>query len=111
MDNRIKTALNFLRDGQSYSVRGLMLSIDSNNCLVVRGWSQYLNFTNLTKKNSLLQLQEIKSLFSELLDSSIELNKFAEKRCIEYILSFDDGGKASIDICTEKNGILKWYLN
>lgn len=110
MENRIKTALEFLKDGQSFSVGDLRLGIDSYNCLVVTGWSQYLNLTNLTKKNSLQELQEIKSLFSEMLDSSAELKKFAEKRCIEYVLSFDDYGKASIDICTEKNGILKWQI-
>jgi hypothetical protein len=110
MENRIKTALEFLKDGQSFSVGDLRLSIDSYNCLVVTGWSQYSNLTNLTKKNSLQELQEIKSLFSEMIDSSAELKKFAEKRCIEYVLSFDDYGKASIDICTENNGILIWQI-
>lgn len=110
MENRIKIALEFLKDGQSFSVGDLRLGIDSFNCLVVTGWSQYSNFTNLTKKNSIQELEEIKSLFSEMLNSSVDLKKFAEKKSIEYVLSFDDYGKASIDICSEKNGVLKWQI-
>ena len=110
MENRIKAALEFLKDGQCFTVGDLRLGIDSNNYLVVSGWSQYSNFINLTKKNSLQEFKEIKSLFSEMLDSSTELKKFCEKRCIEYVLSFDDYGKASIDICSEKNGVLKWQI-
>ncbi|GAB1447368.1 hypothetical protein MASR2M44_03610 [Bacteroidota bacterium] len=110
MENRIKTALEFLKDGQSFSVGDLRLGIDSYSCIVVTGWSQYSTFTNLTKKSSMQELEEIKSLFAEMLHSSVELQKFAEKRCIEYVLSFDDYGKASIDICSEKNGVLKWQI-
>ncbi len=110
MENRIKTALEFLKDGQSFSVGDLRLGIDSYSCLVVTGWSQYSNFTNLTKKEAIEELEEIKSLFTGMLYSSGELQRFAEKRCIEYVLSFDDYGKASIDICSEKNGVLKWQI-
>jgi hypothetical protein len=110
MENRIKIALEFLKEGQSFSVGDLRLGIDSYNCLVVTGWSQYSNFTNLTKRNSIQELEEMKSLFSEMLNSSAELKKFAEKKCIEYVLSFDDNGKASIDICSEKDGVLKWQI-
>ncbi len=110
MENRIKIALEFLKDGQSFSVGDLMLGIDSFNCLVVTGWSQYSNFTNLTKENSIQELEEIKSLFSKMLNSSAELKKFTEKKSIEYVLSFDDYGKVSINICSEKNGVLKWLV-
>jgi hypothetical protein len=110
MENRLKIALEFLKDRQSFSVGDLRLGIDNYDCLVVTGWSKYSNFTNLTKKNSIQELEEIKSLFSEMLNSSADLKKFAEKKCIEYVLSFDDYGKASIDICSENNGVLKWQI-
>jgi hypothetical protein len=110
MENRIKIALEFLKDGQSFLVGDLRLGIDNHNYLVVTGWSQYSNFTNLTKKNSMQELKEIKSLFFEMLNSSADLKKFTEKKCIEYVLSYDDYGKASIDICSEKDGVLKWQI-
>lgn len=110
MTNRIKIALGFLKDGQSFSIGDLRLSIDSSSSLVVTGWSWYTNFTNLTKRNAINELEELKSLFSEILHSSLELKKFIKNRSVEYVLSFDDYGKTSIDICSEKNGVLKWQI-
>jgi hypothetical protein len=110
MENRIKIALDFLKDGQSFTVGDLRLGVEGFNCLVVTGWSQYINFTNLTKHNSIQELEGIKSMFSDMLNTSAELKEFAEKKIIEYVLSFDDYGKASIDICSEKNGVLKWQV-
>lgn len=36
MENRIKTALEFLKDGQSFSVGDLRLGIDSYNCQLLQ---------------------------------------------------------------------------
>lgn len=111
MENRLKIALEFLKDGQSFAVGGLRLSVDSNSCLVVRGWSPCSSLTNLSKENSIRDLNDIKSLFGELHHSCEELEKFIEKRSVEYVLSFDDSGKTSIDICSERNGVLKWFID
>lgn len=110
MESRIKIALEFLKDGQPFNVGDLRLSIGDKNTLVVSGWSRYLNFSNLTKNSSLKELAEIKSIFSNIVYASDDLKKFIENKSIEYLLCYDDGGKASIDICSEKDGILKWQL-
>lgn len=110
MENRIKIALEFLKDCQSFTVGDLRLSMSSYNLLTVTGWSQYLNFSNLTKGNSLKELAEIKDIFSDLLAGSDDLKKFIVDKSIEYTLCYDDGGKASIDICSEIDGVVKWKV-
>lgn len=110
MENRIKIALEFLKDGQSFTVGDLRLGMSSSNLLTVTGWSQYLIFSNLTKVNSLNELAEIKEIFSDMVDASNDLKTFIVDKSIEYILCYDDGGKASIDVCSEIDGVVKWKV-
>lgn len=110
MENRIKIALEFLKDGQSFTVEDLRLGLGNSNLLTVTGWSQYLNFANLTKANSLSELTEIKNIFSDMIAASDDLERFIVDKSIEYVLCYDDGGKASIDICSEIDGGVKWKV-
>ena len=110
MENRIKIALEFLKDGQSFTVGDLRLGMNGSNLLAVTGWSQYLNFSNITKASSLNELADIKGIFSDIVTASDDLKKFIADKHIEYILCYDDGGKASIDICSEIDGVVKWQV-
>lgn len=110
MENRIKIALEFLKDCQSFIVGDLRLSMGNSNLLTVTGWSRYLNFSNLTKANSLSELTEIKNIFSDMIAASDDLKKFIIDKSIEYVLCYDDGGKASIEICSEMDGAMKWKV-
>ena len=110
MRNRIKTAIEFLKGGQSFNIDDIRLGLNEGGDIEVAGWSQYTNLENLTKDSSLRELDEIKYLFSEMIMSSPELRKFIQEKYIEYSLYYDDYGKASISICSEKNGVLKWKL-
>lgn len=110
MENRIKIALEFLKDGQSFTVGDLRLGMSGSNLLTVTRWSQYLNFSNLTRGNSLNELAEIKEIFSDMVATSDDLKKFIVDKSIEYIFCYDDGGKASIDICSEIDGVIKWKV-
>lgn len=111
MHNRIKIAIEFLKDYQSFSVGNLRLSINELGDIEVTGWSQYTSLHNLTKIKALEELEQIKSLFTEMLSASSELIKFIEGRSIKYNLWFDDYGKASITICSERNNIVHWEIN
>lgn len=106
---RIKTAVEFLKVGQSFSVGDLRLGIE-NNIVTVTGWSQYSNIENLTKRHALKELDEIKILFKQMIDASTELRNFIADKKIEYNLYFDDYGKGSIIICSEKDGTFKWEM-
>ncbi len=110
MENRIKIALEFLKDGQSFTVGDLRLGMSGSNLLTVTGWSQYVNFSNLTKVNSLSELAEIKDIFSDMVIASDDLKRFIVNKSLEYVLCYDDGGKASIDICSEIDGVIKWQV-
>ena len=101
---RIKTAIEFLKDGQSFSVGDLRLEIE-NKIVTVTGWSQYSYIENLTKHQALKELDEIKISFKRMLDTSTELRNFIADKKIEYNLYFDDYGKGSIIICSEKDGV------
>jgi len=108
MEERVRTALEFLKDGQSFTVGELRLGAEKLGVLEVTGWSQYTNFANLTKRQCLRELEEIKARFYGMVNVSSELNDFVKDKLIEFNLCFDDYGKGSIWICSEKNGIIKW---
>jgi hypothetical protein len=110
MKDKIQLALAFLSEGKSILIDDFRLEIDSSNTLTVTGWSQFLNFANLSKHSCLRELEEIKSIFLRMIDSSAEFEKFMVGKEVEYILCYDDAGKLSIDICSEKNGIIEWRI-
>jgi hypothetical protein len=111
MSNRIKTAIEFLKDNQSFLVDDLRLSVNQADDIEVTGWSQYTNLKNLTKAKSLEELEEIKILFLNMREDSPELEIFLKERNVIFNLWFDDYGKASIEICSEKNDVVYWLLD
>lgn len=110
MKNKLKTGIEFLKLGKSFLIDDLRLEMNSLGILTVMGWSRYLNFSNLTKVNSLNELEEIKNIFAEMMVASDDFKNFVADKVIEYVLCFDDGGKASIYICSEKNDIINWKV-
>ena len=107
--DRIKTVVDFLKDGQSFSVEDLRLGVEGRT-ITVTGWSQYTNIRDLTKNRSLKELEEIKTLFLRMVDISKELRTFILNKEIEFNLYFDDYGKGSIIVCSEKQGAVKWEM-
>jgi hypothetical protein len=106
---RIKTAVEFLNDGQSFKVGDLRLGMNGKNDMYVTGWSQYLNLENLTRSQALKELDEIKSLFKQMLDVSQELKAFIQDKKIKYNLAFNYG-MGAIDTCSEKDGVVEWGM-
>lgn len=107
---RIKTAVEFLKDGQSFRVGDLRLGFEMN-IVNITGWSQYSSIENLSKKQSLEELNEIKTLFKQMIEVSTELRNFIIDKKVEYNLYFDDYGRVSIIICSEKDGVIKWEMD
>ncbi len=111
MKDRIITALEFLKDGQSFTVGELRLGAERPGVIEVNGWSQYTNFANLTKQQCLKELEEIKALFYKMVDASEELEAFIKDKSVEFNLCFDDYGKGSIGLCSEKEEKVIWEAN
>ena len=111
MRERIRTALNFLKDGQSFTVGELRLAVEGPKLISVTGWSQLKSFENLNKQRCLDELEEIKGLFHKMMESSQELEGFMKNKSVQFILCFDDYGKVSIGLCSEMNGKVKWEVD
>lgn len=111
MEERIQTALEFLKDGQSFTVGELRLGVEKPGVIEVTGWSQYNNFANLTKQQSIKELEDIKTLFYKMVNTSSDLKSFIENKSIEFHLYFDDSGKGSIEICLEKDKTIAWIAD
>lgn len=107
MEKRIITALQFLKDGQSFTVGDLRLDINGSEMTVI-GWSNFLNFSNISKASSIKELMEIKDIFASMLSISVDLTTFVSDKTIKYMLCYDDGGKSSIEICYEKDNVIHW---
>jgi len=104
--DRIKTAIEFLKDGQSFKVGDLRLGIE-RGILVVSGWSQYAEIENVNKQIALRELDEIKTIFQVMKDESEELRSFVANKKIEYHLYYNYG-MGSIEMCYEAKGTVKW---
>ncbi len=111
MEERIKTAFQFLKDGQSFTVGELRLGAEKLGVIEVTGWSQYIDFANLTKLQCLKELEEIKALFHKMVDVSPELRDFIKYKSTVFTLCFDDYGKGSIELCSEKENKITWEAN
>jgi hypothetical protein len=112
MDNdRIKTAVDFLKDGQAFKLGDLTLGITDNGAMYVTGWTHYLNIENLTRDIALTELKEIKELFERMTHYSPELKTFTVDKVVKYNLAYDDSGKVGIGICEEVNGQLTWTMD
>ena len=105
--SRIKTAVAFLNNGQSFKVCDLRLGMNGKNDMYVTGWSQFLNLENLTRSQALKELNAIKSLFKQMVDLSQELEAFIQDKRIEYNHAFNYG-MGAICICSEKEGVVEW---
>lgn len=110
IESRIKIAMEFLKERQPFTIRDLRLGVEGYDLLTVTGWSKHLNFSSLTKERSLNELTEIKDNFSDMVTLSKELQGFIADKSIEYILCYDDGGKATIEVCAERGGVIKWKI-
>ena len=110
MEDRIKTAVEFLKDGQSFKVGDLRLGVEKPGCIYVTGWSTHNNLENLTKQIALKELQEIKGLFQKMVDVSTELKDFVQDKSIEFNLAFDYG-QGAVGVCSEKDQKLNWEID
>jgi len=110
VNNKIQTAIEFLKNDRTFLLGEIRLGIIGSGSIEVAGWSQWLNIENISKQNSLKELERIKSFYSEIIAGSSELQHFVKGKDTIFSLYFDDGGKTSIAICSERNAALLWHL-
>ncbi|UEG51283.1 hypothetical protein LK994_07345 [Ferruginibacter lapsinanis] len=107
LKHRINNALILLADGHSLKVGDLTFGCRDKTNFSVSGWTNNILLENVTRQSALTELNDIKSLFSKMVDTSNELADFIKNKQIIYYLGYDYG-MGSIGICNKKNGQLKW---
>lgn len=108
MDNRIDRVIEYLKKNETIVIEGLKLTPNDSSELEISGWSSYLDLRNITRTIAIQELQNLKLAFSEMVQASANLSTFISNRRVRYILYYDDGGKASVKLCEEKDGKIEW---
>lgn len=104
---RIKSAVVLLTDGHTFNVGDLTFSCRDKKHFSVTGWTMKNDLKNITKTTALIELNEIKELFTKMTAVSNELADFIQGRQVEYSLGYDYG-MGGLEICSEIDGEIKW---
>lgn len=108
---KLEIAVNFLKEGKSFKVNNLLFENGDIGNILIIGWTKNINIKNITKREALEELNDVKIQFNQFLDESLELLNFIKYKKIEFHLYFDDYGRASVAICSEIEGIVNWKLS
>lgn len=109
--NFISERIDLIAEGFPFQLDNLSIKADSGK-LLVTGWTNTIEFKDLSKKEILEELALLKMTFSELSNSYPELNRLASSNLtIEYHMAYSDYSKAGIGLCSEIEGRLDWYID
>jgi hypothetical protein len=111
-DETIRNKIWLIPDGIPLRLDNTTIQINDSSQLLVTGWTNTIHFRNISKESILQELNDLKSLFSNLSESFPELNEIvrANNLIIEYHMAYDDSGKTGIGLCSEIDGKLNWYM-
>lgn len=109
LQQRIRNALIIITDNKPFKVGDLIFNSKDDNHIEVIGLTVKNTIESLTNEFVLIELQEIKTLFSKMVNISIDLESFIKNRQIKYSLIFNYG-MGSLEICSETNGIVEWQM-
>nr|WP_315177138.1 hypothetical protein [uncultured Flavobacterium sp.] len=104
--------IRLVTDGVPLKLDNLTIRTTSSGKLLITGWTNTINFENITKSKILQELDNLKKSYSELAKSFEELNDIVKNNglTIEYNMAYDDAGKCGIGLCSEIDGKLEWYI-
>ncbi|MGN6568264.1 MAG: hypothetical protein ACTHJ0_09940 [Flavipsychrobacter sp.] len=108
MQDNINTVVENLKHNESALIGSLRLSTNESGDIEVTGWSNYIEYKNITKEIAHKELLEVKQEFTSLCAEFPELNKFIGGKSIIFHLWFDDNGKGSVSVCSEIDGGIHW---
>jgi hypothetical protein len=108
--NRIKTAIESLKNGHPVMIDNILIGVKEMNNLYVTGWTKCKQIKDLTRDQAIIELNEIKTTFMHLVDFSSELKNFIQNKTINYNLAISYR-TAGIGICSEKDGVLIWRFD
>lgn len=109
-NSKVSLAVQCLKNNQAFTVGDLRLGMNERNEMYVTGWSNFVDIKNLHKRLAKEELIELKTLFSKMVESSIDLRDFIKGKNIKCNLTFNYG-TGSIVVCSEINGIVSWEVD
>ena len=111
--NNLRERIYLIADGVPLKLDNATIKTTDSGKLLVTGWTNTIHFENVSKRRVLEELESLKMTFAELSKSFPELIDIVinNNLTIEYHMSYDDGGKAGIGICSEIEGELNWYID
>jgi hypothetical protein len=113
MDTKnVRERIWLIANGIPLSLGNMTIKTTDSGKLLVTGWTNTINFENISKANLLQELDDLKSSFLNLSKSFKELTDIVmiNNLIIEYHMAYDDSGKAGIGLCSEINGKIYWYI-
>ncbi len=112
-DENIRKRIWLIADGIPLKLGSMTIRTSDSGKLLVTGWTNTINFNNISKGNILQELDDLKSLFSVLANKFPDIYHIVNKNdlTIEYHMAYDDSGKAGIGLCSEIEGKLNWYID
>jgi hypothetical protein len=108
MNERIKIAVEFLKDNKSFLIEDIRLSLDDNGRINITSWSHYSDLKNITQSSSINEIEELKEKYYQMVEDSAELREFEQGKRLKFTLCYYDVGKSSIDICSDVDNQLQW---
>jgi|SRR6185312_13033446 len=110
MNDIILTVIELLKSGHPCSIGDIQLDTNKLGEITITGFSKYNNLKNITKEIALKELGETKSIYIGMVEVSNEMKIFTQGRPVIFNLNYDDAGKTSLLICSEKNGLIDWKI-
>lgn len=111
-DKNIRERIWLLPDGIPLKLDSMTVEISGADKLLVTGWTNTINFNNISKENIVQELADLRYSFSDLSKSFAEIIAIVKDNnlTIEYCIAYDDGGKTRITLCSEIEGKFSWYI-
>jgi len=112
-DENIRKRIWLIADGIPLKLDSMTIRTSDSGKLLVTGWTNTINFGNISKEKILQELDDLKSSFSDLSKKFPDLYDIVNGNdlIIEYHMAYDDSGKAGIGLCSEIEGRLNWYID
>ena len=91
-------------------VQELWFASIGDGLLLVCGDTRCLDLKRMTKHRALVELQQIRDFFDDVLEICPDFLERSGKMKVRYALAYDYG-MAAMQICADDNGEIQWFVD
>ena len=110
MRKRLELAAELVSEGKVMKVSQLKFASVGDDRLQVCGDTRCYDLNRMTKRRALVELQQVKDFFVDVLEICPDFMKRCGKSKVRYALAYDYRIGA-IGICEESDGELRWLID